>query len=184
MWSSINWRFFFWLTNYYRFSMLLMLIERIICLFALQLTKSMMMMRTTKIKNKIPNWKQCSVTCDTGFKVRSAICVQNNTIVNSNECDEFTKPKDLKSNCQLDPCWRKVFWTNHVQLQLILFLYLCFLLYVLSLVVVICFSAGFGLRIKILINCYLGRKLVLTMGKINQSKFIKSNPLKIHKTYY
>lgn len=53
--------------------------------------------------------KQCSVTCGSGYKTRSAVCVQNNQVVNSNECDAQTKPKDMYSGCQLDPCWRKVF---------------------------------------------------------------------------
>lgn len=53
--------------------------------------------------------KQCSVTCGSGYKTRSAVCVQNNKVVNSNECDAQTKPKDVySSSCQLGPCWRQV----------------------------------------------------------------------------
>lgn len=54
--------------------------------------------------------RQCSITCgSSGYKTRSAICVQNNKVINENECDAQSKPKDIYSSCQMDPCWRKVF---------------------------------------------------------------------------
>ncbi|XP_055309435.1 A disintegrin and metalloproteinase with thrombospondin motifs 9-like isoform X3 [Sitodiplosis mosellana] len=62
--------------------------------------------------HECPKWQfgdesACSVTCGSGYKTRSAICVQNNKVVNVNECDAKTKPKDIYSSCQLEPCWRK-----------------------------------------------------------------------------
>lgn len=55
---------------------------------------------------------QCSVTCGSGIKNRTAICVLNNHVVNDNECDAQMKPKDMYIKCQMEPCWRKVFETT------------------------------------------------------------------------
>ncbi|XP_031637497.1 A disintegrin and metalloproteinase with thrombospondin motifs 9 isoform X2 [Contarinia nasturtii] len=60
-----------------------------------------------------PKWQfgdesACTVTSGcSGYKTRRVICVQNNKVISANECDAQTKPKDMYSSCQMDPCWRK-----------------------------------------------------------------------------
>lgn len=65
--------------------------------------------RTIKKYKQIADITQCSVTCGPGYKTRSAICVQNNKMVNPSECDAQKKPQDMRIICSNDPCWRKVF---------------------------------------------------------------------------
>lgn len=55
---------------------------------------------------------KCSVTCGSGYKTRSSVCVQNNKVVDAKECDGQAKPKDTYIKCQMDPCYRKVLINN------------------------------------------------------------------------